>query len=140
MALTQQKGVNMNKEWKVCNVKTAHIADGEPQSARCCAIALAMEEIVGKSSKYKSYSPVISNASDMFLDRATLDDNEYLEDKVIGIEVFNDDRDNVDEFIEYFDMTYDDESLPLPGPISFRYKILDRKETTKFLTERKETK
>ena len=43
--------------------------------------------------------------------------------------MFKDDRDNVDEFIEYFDMTYDDESLPLPGPISFRYKILDRKET-----------
>ena len=115
----------MNKEWKVCNVKTDHIADGEPQSARCCAIALAMEEIVGKSSKYKSYNPVISNASDMFLDRASLDDDAM----PIGIVVFKEDRDNVGEFIEYFDMTYDDESLPLPDPISFRYKILDRKET-----------
>ena len=113
MALTQQKGVNMNKEWKVCNVQPEHIKDGEPQSARCCAIALAMEEIVGKSSKYKSYNPVISNASDMFLDRASLDDDAM----PIGIVVFKDDRDNVDDFITYFDSTYDDESLPLPDPI-----------------------
>ena len=115
----------MNKEWKVCNVQPKHIADGEPQSSRCCAIALAMEEIVAEGSKYKGYSPVISNAEDMFLDRSSLDDDVM----PIGILVFKDDRGDVDEFIEYFDMTYDDESLPLPDPISFRYKILDRKET-----------
>ena len=123
----------MNKEWKVCNVKTDHIADGEPQSARCCAIALAMEEIVAKNSKYKNYSPVISDAYDMFLDKSSLDSEgkvtSYNDAMPIGIVVFKEDRDNVGEFIEYFDMTYDDESLPLPGPISFRYKILDRKET-----------
>ena len=123
----------MNKEWKVCNVKTDHIADGEPQSARCCAIALAMEEIVAKNSKYKNYSPVISDAYDMFLDKRSLDSEgkvtSYNDAMPIGIVVFKEDRDNVGEFIEYFDMTYDDESLPLPDPISFRYKILDRKET-----------
>ena len=123
----------MNKEWKVCNVKTDHIADGEPQSARCCAIALAMEEIVAKNSKYKNYSPVISDAYDMFLDKSSLDSEgkvtSYNDAMPIGIVVFKEDRDNVGEFIEYFDMTYDDESLPLPDPISFRYKILDRKET-----------
>ena len=133
MALTQQKGVNMNKEWKVCNVQTDHIEDGEPQSARCCAIALAMEEIVAKNSKYKNYSPVISDAYDMFLDKSSLDSEgkvtSYNDAMPIGIVVFKEDRDNVGEFIEYFDMTYDDESLPLPDPISFRYKILDRKET-----------
>ena len=123
----------MNKEWKVCNVQTDHIADGEPQSARCCAIALAMEEIVAKNSKYKNYSPVISDAYDMFLDKSSLDSEgkvtSYNDAMPIGIVVFKEDRDNVGEFIEYFDMTYDDESLPLPDPISFRYKILDRKET-----------
>tara|TARA_B100000131_G_scaffold301270_1_gene323358 strand:- start:587 stop:985 length:399 start_codon:yes stop_codon:yes gene_type:complete len=114
------KGVNMKEEWKVCNVQVDHILDGEPESARCCPIALAMEEIVGKSSKYKGYIPVIPNAKDMFLDSASLDD---CEDKVIPIEVCEEDREDVDNFIWDFDKTYSDDTEPLPLPMQFRYRI-----------------
>jgi len=109
----------MKQEWKVCNVQTDHILDGEPENARCCPIALAMEEIMAKDSKYKGYSPVIPNARDMWLDRSSVDDDA----KVIPIEVCEEDRKDVDNFIWGFDATYDDETAPLPLPMQFRYRI-----------------
>jgi|TARA_R100000479_G_scaffold173941_2_gene121078 hypothetical protein len=113
------KGANMKQEWKVCNVQIDHILDGEPESSRCCPIALAIEEIINNDDNYKKYSPVIPNATDMYLDRSSVDDDA----KVIPIEVFEGDTVDVDNFILDFDATYDDETAPLPLPMQFRYRI-----------------
>ena len=112
----------MKKEWKVCNVQTDHILDGEPESARCCAVALAMEQIVGQDSKYNGYGPVISNAKHMHLEHC--DDEEL----PISIDVYEEDRKEVDDFIWEFDATYCDETAPLPLPMRFRYRIIAKKE------------
>ena len=109
----------MKEEWKVCTVRTGHILDGKPESPYCCPIALAMEEIVAKDSKYKGYSPVIPNARDMRLDRNSVDDDA----KVIPIEVYKEDREDVDNFIWGFDKTYPDDTEHLPSPMVFRYRI-----------------
>ena len=116
------KGANMKEEWKVCNVYKHHILDGEPESARCCPIALAMEQIVAKDSKYNGYSPVISNAKDMHLEHLQGDDEEL----PLSIDVYEEDRLEVDNFIRDFDATYGDETAPLPLPIRFRYRIIDK--------------
>ena len=113
----------MKKEWKVCNVQTDHILDGEPESARCCAVALAMEQIIGRRSKYNGYSPVITNAKHMHLEKSDLDDKE-----ILAIYVYEEDRQEVDDFIWDFDATYGDETAPLPLPMRFRYRIIDKKE------------
>ena len=113
----------MKEEWKVCNIQKHHILDGEPESARCCPIALAMEEIVAKDSKNKGYSPVIPNARDMRLDRSSVDDDA----EVIPVEVYEEDREDVDNFIWDFDKTYDDDTEPLPLPMRFRYRIIRSK-------------
>ena len=111
----------MKKEWKVCNVQTDHILDGEPESARCCAVALAMEQIIGRRSKYNGYSPVISNAKHMHLEKSDLDDKE-----ILAIDVYEEDRQEVDDFIWQFDATYGDETAPLPLPMRFRYRIISQ--------------
>jgi len=113
------KGVNMKEEWKVCNVQIDHILDGEPESARCCPIALAMEEIINNDDNYKGYIPVVPNAIDMRLDRTIINNDA----KVIPIEVCEEDTVDVDNFILDFDATYDDETAPLPLPMQFRYRI-----------------
>ena len=113
------KGVNMKQEWKVCNVQIDHILDGEPVSARCCPIALAMEEIINNDDNFKGYSPVVPNAVEMWLDRSSISDSP----KVIQIEVCKEDTVDVDNFILDFDATYDDETAPLPLPMQFRYRI-----------------
>ena len=117
------KGANMKEEWKVCNVQKHHILDGEPESARCCPIALAMEEIINNDDSYRGYSPVIPNAKDMWLDRSSVDDDA----KVIPIEVCEEDREDVDNFIWDFDKTYSDDTEPLPLPMRFRYRIIRSK-------------
>ena len=111
----------MKEEWKVCNVYKHHILDGEPESARCCPIALAMEQIVAKDSKYNGYSPVISNAKHMHLEKSDFDDKE-----ILAIDVFEGDREDVDNFIWDFDKTYDDETEPIPIPMRFRYRIISQ--------------
>ena len=111
----------MKGEWKVCNVQTDHILDGEPESARCCAVALAMEQIIGRRSKYNGYSPVISNAKHMHLEKSDLDDKE-----ILAIYVYEEDRQEVDDFIWDFDATYGDETAPLPLPMRFRYRIISQ--------------
>ena len=121
-SVPNNKGVKMKKEWKVCNVQTDHILDGEPESARCCAVALAMEEIIGRRSKYNGYSPVISNAKDMHLEHC--DDEEL----PLSIDVYEEARREVDDFIWDFDATYGDETAPLPLPMRFRYRIINKKE------------
>ena len=113
----------MKKEWIVCNVQTDHILDGEPESARCCAVALAMEQIVGQDSKYNGYGPVISNAKHMHLEHC--DDEEL----PISIEVYKEDRKEVDDFIWEFDKTEGDPDADIPGSIGFKYRIIDKKET-----------
>ena len=117
----------MKKEWKVCNVQTDHILDGEPESARCCAVALAMEQIIGRRSKYNGYSPVISNAKDMHLEYNSPKVGEYGKFP-LSIEVYEEDREEVDNFIWEFDSTYDDETAPKPLPMMFRYRIINTKE------------
>ena len=114
----------MKDEWKVCNVQTDHILDGEPESSRCCAVALAMEEVVAKDSKYNGYSPVISKAKDMHLEHLQGDDEEL----PLSIDVYEEDRREVDDFIWDFDATYGDETAPLPLPMRFRYRIINKKE------------
>ena len=114
----------MKDEWKVCNVQTDHILDGEPENARCCAIALAMEQEIQRYSWCDGYSPVISNAKDMFLDRSSLEDDAV----PLSIEVYEEDREEVDNFIWDFDATYNDETAPIPLPMMFRYRIIDKKE------------
>ena len=114
----------MKKEWKVCNVQTDHILDGEPEYARCCAVALAMEQIIARRSKYKGYIPVISNARDMHLENCDSDD-----DRTLAIDVYVEDRQEVDDFIWDFDATCGDETAPKPLPITFKYRIIDKKET-----------
>ena len=124
-SVPNNKGAKMKEEWKVCNVQTDHILDGEPESARCCAVALAMEEIIGRRSKYNGYSPVISNAKDMHLEHLQGDDEEL----PLSIDVYEEDRREVDDFIWDFDATYGDETAPLPLPMRFRYRIINKKET-----------
>ena len=125
----KNKGVNMKEEWKVCSVQVDHILNGKPESARCCPIALAMEEIINNNDSYKGYSPVIPNAKDMWLDRSSINNvlkySIPLKDdaKVIPIEVCEEDRKDVDNFIWGFDATYHDETPPLPLPMQFRYRI-----------------
>ena len=114
----------MKKEWKVCNVQTDHIIDGETENARCCAVALAMEQIIGQDSKYNGYSPVISNAKDMHLENCDLNDK-----RTLAIDVFEEDRKEVDDFIWEFDATHCDETVQKPLPMMFRYRIIDKKET-----------
>ena len=117
------KGANMKEEWKVCNVQIDHILDGEAENARCCPIALAMEEIINNDDSYKKYSPVVPNARDMWLDRSSINDDA----KLIKIEVCKEDTVDVDNFILDFDATYDDETAPLPLPMQFRYRIIRSK-------------
>ena len=74
---------------------------------------------MAKDSKYKGYSPVIPNARDMRLDRNSVDDDA----KVIPIEVYKEDREDVDNFIWGFDKTYPDDTEHLPSPMVFRYRI-----------------
>ena len=119
MTAPTNKGVNMKEEWKVCNVQIDHILDGEAESARSCPIALAMEEIINNDDNYKGYIPVIPNAIDMRLDRSIVNPH----DKVIPIEVCEEDTVDVENFILDFDATYDDETAPLPLPMQFRYRI-----------------
>ena len=114
----------MKKEWKVCNVQTDHILDGEPENSRCCAIALAMEQEIGRYGWCDGYSPVISNAKDMHLENCDLNDK-----RTLAIEVYEEDRQEVDDFIWEFDATDGDETAPLPLPMRFRYRIIDKKET-----------
>jgi len=109
----------MKEEWKVCNVQIDHILDGEPQSARCCPIALAMEEIINNDDSYEGYSPVVPSSVEMWLDKSSISDSP----KVIPIEVCEEDTVDVDNFILDFDATYDDETAPLPSPMQFRYRI-----------------
>ena len=112
----------MKEEWKVCNIQADHILDGEPESARCCPIALAMEQEIGSLEEYKGYSPVIPNAKDMYLEISSLD-RDLDGKKILAIDVFEGDRENVDNFIWDFDKTYDNETEPVPLPIEFRYRI-----------------
>ena len=112
------KGVNMKEEWKVCDINTDHILSGEPESARCCPIALAMEQEIKNLEEYKGYSPVITNAKDMHLEKSDFNDRE-----ILAIDVFEGDREDVDNFIWDFDKTYDDETEPIPVPMRFRYRI-----------------
>ena len=108
----------MKEEWKVCSVQEGHILDGEPESARCCAIALAMKQEIENLEEYKGYSPVINNAKHMHLEKSKFNDRQILE-----IDVFGGDREDVGNFIWDFDKIYDDETEPLPTPIRFRYRI-----------------
>ena len=123
-SVPNNKGAKMKEEWKVCNVQTDHIIDGETENARCCAVALAMEQIIGQDSKYNGYSPVISNAKDMHLEHLQGDDEEL----PLSIDVYEEDRREVDDFIWDFDATYGDETAPLPLPMRFRYRIINKKE------------
>ena len=116
------KGANMKEEWKICNIQTDHILDGEPESARCCAVALAMKQEIENLEEYKGYSPVITNVRDMHLEKSDFDDKEILE-----IDVFEEDRQDVDNFIWDFDKTYDNEEEPIPVPMRFRYRIIRSK-------------
>ena len=113
----------MKQEWKVCNVQADHIIDGEPENARCCAVALAMEQIIREDSKYNGYEPVISNAKDMFLE------HDKREEFPLSIDVYEEDRKEVDDFIWDFDATHGDLTAPKPLPITFKYRIIDKKET-----------
>ena len=112
----------MKEEWKVCNIQTDHILDGEPESSRCCAVALAMKQEIENLEEYKGYSPVITNVRDMHLEKSDFDDKEILE-----IDVFEEDRQDVDNFIWNFDKTYDNEEEPIPVPMRFRYRIIRSK-------------
>ena len=116
------KGVNMKEEWKVCNIQTDHILDGEPESARCCPIALAIEQEIGSLKEYKDYSPVILNAKDMHLEKIKFEDKE-----ILAIDVFEGDREDVDNFIWDFDKTFSSDTEPLPLPMRFRYRIIRSK-------------
>ena len=80
-----------------------------------------MEQIIGRRSKYNGYSPVISNAKHMHLEKSDLDDKE-----ILAIDVYEEDRQEVDDFIWQFDATYGDETAPLPLPMRFRYRIISQ--------------
>ena len=112
----------MKEEWKVCDINTDHILSGEPENARCCPIALAIEQEIKNLEKYEGYSPVISNAKHMHLEKSDLNDRE-----ILAIDVFEGDREDVDNFIWDFDKTYDDETEPIPIPMRFRYRIIRSK-------------
>ncbi len=108
----------MKEEWKVCDINTDHILNGEPESARCCPVALAIEQEIGSLKEYKDYSPVILNAKDMHLEKIKFEDKE-----ILAIDVFEGDREDVDNFIWDFDKTFSSDTEPLPLPMRFRYRI-----------------
>ena len=112
----------MKEKWKVCNIQKHHILNGEPESARCCPIALAIEQEIGSLEEYRGHSPVILNAKDMHLEKIKFEDKE-----ILAIDVFEGDREDVDNFIWDFDKTFSSDTEPLPLPMQFRYRIIRSK-------------
>jgi len=112
----------MKDEWKELWVSEVNILDGEPDSCLECPIALAMNEELEKLGIYKKYRTHIGGSKSMKLENYDEEEAPHL-----YVDIFEKDRQDVDEFISEFDSTHD-ETYPLPLPMRFRYRIVDKKE------------